>query len=598
MQKIHSLTACLLGCATLAFAHTSKFTLELTWKVGSPDGFARDMIFINGQFPGPILEINQDDWVEITVVNKLPFNTTIHAHGIEQLNTAWADGVPGLNQLPIQPGHKFEYKWHANQYGSYFYHAHSQGQVEDGAFGPIIIRPKRNLSKPFNKISTADVELLEQAERRSKPILLSDWRHTTSQRTWDLQVEANLETSICLDSIIVNGKGAVDCWSREHITQFTNPGIAPLLEQTKLRMTDKGCLPPQIFPILLPGTEPNYTALPQETFEKCTSTNGRREVINVSSKSKWAAFDVISAAGIHTFNFGIDEHPVWIYAIDGHYIEPVKVDVIPLSNGDRFSIFVQLNKPAQSYGIRVSGTALAQLIDTTAVLTYDGKNISDSHVVTSKPFINRAGGPTSETVTVFNQTQMVSFPPQFPQPPPEPAQTFKLAVGNAGNSILWALNHTVYNHQIHDSNPPLQFRNPDTIPDDHLLFKTKNNTWVDIILTVPELSQPPHPIHKHSNKVFILGQGEGAFNWTTVAQAAAAIPQNFNFKTPAFRDSFVTPPTVTKPTWVAVRYHVVNPGVFMLHCHIQSHLNGGMSMTILDGVDEWPKLPLPSGCKA
>lgn len=67
--------------AALAFAGTSKFTLDLEWKTGSPDGFEREMIFINGQFPGPTLEIQQGDWVEIVVNNHLPANTTIHAHG-------------------------------------------------------------------------------------------------------------------------------------------------------------------------------------------------------------------------------------------------------------------------------------------------------------------------------------------------------------------------------------------------------------------------------------------------------------------------------------------------------------------------------------
>jgi FtsP/CotA-like multicopper oxidase with cupredoxin domain len=70
-----------LSFATSALAATRNFKLELTWKVGSPDGFAREMIFVNNQFPGPALELTQDDWAEITVVNKLPFNTTIHYHG-------------------------------------------------------------------------------------------------------------------------------------------------------------------------------------------------------------------------------------------------------------------------------------------------------------------------------------------------------------------------------------------------------------------------------------------------------------------------------------------------------------------------------------
>jgi FtsP/CotA-like multicopper oxidase with cupredoxin domain len=63
-------------------ADTSHFRLELTWGKGAPDGHERDMIFTNGQYPGPLLDIQQDDWVEIEVVNLMPFSTTIHAHGM------------------------------------------------------------------------------------------------------------------------------------------------------------------------------------------------------------------------------------------------------------------------------------------------------------------------------------------------------------------------------------------------------------------------------------------------------------------------------------------------------------------------------------
>lgn len=41
------------------------------------------MVFINGQFPGPTLSIDEGDDVEFAVTNQLPFGTTIHFHGIE-----------------------------------------------------------------------------------------------------------------------------------------------------------------------------------------------------------------------------------------------------------------------------------------------------------------------------------------------------------------------------------------------------------------------------------------------------------------------------------------------------------------------------------
>lgn len=74
------LTLCL-SLASVAVAGQCHFRLELTSGKGSPDGFERDMIFINGQYPGPLLEIKQDDWVEIEVVNNMPFTTSMHYHG-------------------------------------------------------------------------------------------------------------------------------------------------------------------------------------------------------------------------------------------------------------------------------------------------------------------------------------------------------------------------------------------------------------------------------------------------------------------------------------------------------------------------------------
>jgi len=69
------------------------------------------------------------------------------------------------------------------------------------------------------------------------------------------------------------------------------------------------------------------------------------------------------------------------------------------------------------------------------------------------------------------------------------------------------------------------------------------------------------------------------------------IPESFNFKAPQIRDTFNTPAAETGPTWLAIRYQVVNPGPFLLHCHLQVHLSGGMAIALLDGVDKWPVVP-------
>ena len=58
-----------------------QFRIEVTWEPYSPDGFERNMALINGQFPGPKLELTKGDEVHFLVENKMPFNTSIHFHG-------------------------------------------------------------------------------------------------------------------------------------------------------------------------------------------------------------------------------------------------------------------------------------------------------------------------------------------------------------------------------------------------------------------------------------------------------------------------------------------------------------------------------------
>ncbi|KAF1965686.1 Cupredoxin [Bimuria novae-zelandiae CBS 107.79] len=422
----------------------------------------------------------------------------------------------------------------ADIYGSYFYHAHARGQIDDGCYGPITIRPKYGIVNPFDMISRTDLKLLEAAEARAAPLVISDWRHTTSIQTWGLEQAAGTESALCVDSLLVNGKGAVDCWSREDLTKYTSPAVASVLQHANLSITDKGCVPPDGMAILLPTPGLNISAIPPSVFDVCTPTQGYREVIKAPSSKKWMALNIISSAAIGTFAVSFDEHPIWVFAVDGHYIEPLQVEALILSNGERYSIFIQLDKPCSNYAIRIASLSLPQLISTTAVLSYETAeppNGSYPGTVTSKPYINQAGVNMTADVVFFNQAEMLR----------------KLA----------------------NSDSPLLYQDPHAINiGANLTIATKNNTWVDLIFQVKSLGQPPHPIHKHSNKGFIIGQGEGNFTWNSVAEAASEIPENFTLALPPYRDGFITPATAIGPTWLAVRYHVVNPGAFLLHCYI------------------------------
>ena len=50
---------------TLSSGRFVQFELDLTWAIYSPDGNPRQMVLMNGQFPGPQLNLNYGDDVEV-----------------------------------------------------------------------------------------------------------------------------------------------------------------------------------------------------------------------------------------------------------------------------------------------------------------------------------------------------------------------------------------------------------------------------------------------------------------------------------------------------------------------------------------------------
>ncbi|XP_020081450.1 laccase-6-like, partial [Ananas comosus] len=44
----------------------------------------RDIVTINGMYPGPVVYAQEDDRVIVKVTNETPYNATIHWHGVRQ----------------------------------------------------------------------------------------------------------------------------------------------------------------------------------------------------------------------------------------------------------------------------------------------------------------------------------------------------------------------------------------------------------------------------------------------------------------------------------------------------------------------------------
>lgn len=100
-----------------------------------PDGVETPAILINGQYPGPLIEANWGDTINVKVTNGIKTQgnlteegTSLHWHGLNQKPTPWYDGVPSVHQCPIAPGKSFTYSFVATNYGSAWYHSHYSAQ--------------------------------------------------------------------------------------------------------------------------------------------------------------------------------------------------------------------------------------------------------------------------------------------------------------------------------------------------------------------------------------------------------------------------------------------------------------------------------------
>jgi len=109
----------------------------------------------------------------------------------------------------------------------------------DGLYGPIIIKPSAKEPTAFGMISnnTADIAAMLKAEANTNPMLVSDWISFTSDEVIKLVKESGIDY-ICVDSILINGKGQENCLSQDEINSLTNPALAPILNGTTL--TPKG----------------------------------------------------------------------------------------------------------------------------------------------------------------------------------------------------------------------------------------------------------------------------------------------------------------------------------------------------------------------
>ena len=99
------------------------------------------MLGYNGSIPGPTLHVDQGSEITVQATNDGDVEATVHWHGLRLENRY--DGVPHETQMPIPPGGTFAYKLQFPDPGLYWYHPHIREDFaqEMGLYAPIVVEP-------------------------------------------------------------------------------------------------------------------------------------------------------------------------------------------------------------------------------------------------------------------------------------------------------------------------------------------------------------------------------------------------------------------------------------------------------------------------
>ena len=532
--------------ASESWAAIKEYHLNINQEMVNITGKSVPRITVNGKFIAPLLEFEEGDEAVIYVHNQLKNqDTSLHWHGL--LLPGLMDGVPGFNGFQgIKPKGDFEYRFKVRQNGTYWYHAHSKGQEQDGLYGALVIYPK-------GKQPLASYEKTQ----RDYVVMLSDFHETASN-----QILANLKKSA---EYYQNQRETVsDVWQ-----QIKQQGLnatwqdRSMWNQMRMLKTDLSDVTGYTFLVNGKTPQQNWTG----SFS--TGEKIRLRFINASAMS--------------FFDVRIPNLKMTVVSADGQALQPVAVDEFRIGAAETYDVIVepqQAHYQIEAESIDRSGFAIASLqnemqtkptavqipkarprtllsmqdmaMDHSAHPSHNQMNMSaptmSDHqhqivAVSEKKTVDTVQGwanaATPEGHKALQYTDLKSLTPQADTRPAE--KEIVIHLGGNMERYIWTINGKKFNEA-----EPLQVKYGERIR-----LKFINDSMM------------AHPMHLH-----------GMFMQLENGQDAASLPN---------KHTIVVPPNQT----VTALLTADELGEWAIHCHLLYHMSAGMmNKLIVANVDD------------
>ncbi|PKI62206.1 hypothetical protein CRG98_017404 [Punica granatum] len=517
-------------------------------------------ITVNGQYPGPTLEINNGDSLVVNVVNRARYNVTIHWHGVRQMRTGWADGPEFVTQCPIRPGGSYTYRFTIDgQEGTLWWHAHSSW-LRATVYGALIIHPKEGSSYPFAK------------PKRETPILLGEW--------WDANpIDVVREATRTggapnvSDAYTINGQPGdlYNCSSKDTVIIPIDSGETNLVRVINAALNQELFFSIANHRFTVVGADASY--LKPFTTSVIMLGPGQTTDVLISGNQPPARYYMAarayqSAQGApfdNTTTTAILEYKSAPCPAKGISARPVMPSLPAFNDTATATAFTQSFRSPQKVAVPTE-------IDESLFFTV-GLGLNNC----PRNFrARRCQGPNGTRFTASMNNMSFVLPSNY--------------------SILQAYKQGIPSVYTTDfpANPPVQFDYTGNVSRSlwqpipgTKVYKLKYGSRVQLVLQGTSIQTAEnHPIHIHGYDFYIIAEGFG----------------NFNPKTDSAKFNLINPPmrnTVGVPVngWAVIRFVADNPGAWLMHCHLDVHIAWGLAMVFLveDGVGELQSiLPPPA----
>lgn len=535
-------------------------THQLNWQVQYTSVtrlcHTKSLVSVNGQFPGPTVYVREGDSVVVNVTNLVPYNITIHWHGVRQLLTGWADGPAYITQCPIQTGHSYVHKFEIiDQRGTLFWHAHISW-LRATVHGAFIILPKDTVAYPFSE-PTTDI-----------PIILGEWWNSDVEQVIAAALKTGGAYNIS-DAITINGQPG----SQYNCSLDATPVFDVTKGNTYLLRIINAAVNFQMFVAV---------------------TNHSLTVVEVDAEyTQPLTTNVVVLAPGQTTNVLLTANQaIGQYYITATIYSPASNVLVPFPTTPATAI-LRYNGASTVASSSLALPSFPDYNDTLYVANFTQSLRGQSY---TKGFYYYDIPKTIDENLFF--TVGYALQPCSDCSSPFPGDRFAASVNNVSFvtpqiSLLQAYyNHItgVYGTDF-PSQPLFQYNYTGVNPTDKFSVKaTKVKVFnfganVQIVFQdTATLFFESHPIHLHGQNFYIVGTGFGTFN-------ASSDPAKFNLNNPPSRNTVAVPPG----GWAAVRFRTTNPGVWYMHCHFDLHSSWGMSMAFIvkNGVGNQQTLPPP-----